>query len=93
MGVKRYLAGVGVEWRRRARDGGVQTGGGDSSETGSVTKKDGKQKSTTDIGGSLTSDFKNKEESNNNIHIRKSAYDNGSSNIYVAISKHNKAKS
>ena len=31
------------EWRMRARDGGVETVGGDGSETGLVTKKKGKQ--------------------------------------------------
>ena len=38
----------------RARDGGVETIGGDNSETGLVTKKKGKQKSTTGVGVSLT---------------------------------------
>ena len=42
---KRDLAGVGVEWRKRARNGGgvrVETVGGDGSETGLVTTKKGK---------------------------------------------------
>ena len=42
--------------------------GGDGSETGLlVVKKKGKQKSTTGIGVSLTPDYMDKEESNNNI--------------------------
>ena len=41
---------------------GVEMGGGDGSETGSVMKKNGKQKSTTDIGASLTPDFSDKEK-------------------------------
>ena len=45
------------------RDGGVETGGGDSSEMGSV--KNGKKKSTASIGASLTPDFRDNEESNN----------------------------
>ena len=40
--VKRDLAGVGAEWKMRARDGGVETGGEDGSETGPVTKEKGK---------------------------------------------------
>ena len=44
--------------------GGVETVGGDGSETGSVTKKKGK-KSTTGVGSSLTPDFRDKEENNN----------------------------
>ena len=41
--VKRDFAGVGREWRMRARDGGgVEMSGGNGSETGSVTKE-GKQ--------------------------------------------------
>ena len=51
--MKRALASVGGEWRTKAKDGGVETGGGDDSETGSMTKK-GKQKSMTAIGASLT---------------------------------------
>ena len=60
--VKRDLAGVGGEGRLRGRDGGVETGGGDGSETGSVTKKG--KKSSTGISASLTLDFRDKEESN-----------------------------
>ena len=39
--MKRDLAREGGEWRTRAKDcgGGVETVGGDSSETGYVTKK------------------------------------------------------
>ena len=37
--MKRYLVGMGGEERMRARDGGVETVGGDGSETGAVTKK------------------------------------------------------
>ena len=44
-------------------------GGGGGSETGSVTKKKGKQTSMTDIGVSLTPDFRDKEENNNNLCI------------------------
>ena len=40
--------------------GRVESGGGDSSEKGSVMKK-GKQKSTTGISASLTPDFRDKE--------------------------------
>ena len=57
--MKRDLAREGGEWRTRAKDGGgVETVGGDGSETGSVTKKNGKQKSTTGIGVSLTPDYR-----------------------------------
>ena len=49
----------------RARDRGGGGGvGGDGSETGLVTKKTGKQNSTT--GTSLNLDFRDKEESNSN---------------------------
>ena len=48
------------EWRMIARDGGVEMGGGDDSEAGTVTKKKGK-KSTT----SLTLDSRDKEEKKN----------------------------
>ena len=37
--VKRDLAAVGGEGRMRGREGGVETGVGDGSEMGSVTKK------------------------------------------------------
>ena len=40
----------------------METGGGDSSETGSATEE-GKQKSTTGVSASLTPDFSDKEES------------------------------
>ena len=36
----------------------METCGGDDSETGSVTKKKGEQKSMTGIGASLTLDFR-----------------------------------
>ena len=42
----------------RTRDGGVETGGGDGSETGLVMKKKGEQKSMTSIGARLTMDYK-----------------------------------
>ena len=42
-------------WRTGARDMGQSTGGGDGSETGSVTKMKGK-KSTTGIGASIMPD-------------------------------------
>ena len=46
---------------------GTGEGGcGDDSETGLVTKKEG-EKSPTGIGASLSPDYKDKEESNNNI--------------------------
>ena len=51
------------EWRMRVRDGGVETGGRDSSKTGLVMKKKGKQKSTTGISASLTPDYRDKEVS------------------------------
>ena len=47
----------------RTRDGGVETGYGDSSETGSVMKE-GKQILSTDIKCSLIPDFRDKEVSN-----------------------------
>ena len=49
--------------------GGVETVGGDGSELGQVTKKRGKQKWATDIGASLTPDYRDKEESNNSNSI------------------------
>ena len=48
----------------------METVGGDSSETGSVTKKNEKKKSTTGTSVSLTPDYRDKEESNNNDRIR-----------------------
>ena len=45
----------------------MEKGGGDDSETRSVTEKEGNKKSTTDISASLTPDFRDKEESNNNL--------------------------
>ena len=62
--MKGDLGGVGGEWTMRARDGGVETGGGDGSETGLVMKKKGKQNSTTGIGASLNPDYRDKNESN-----------------------------
>ena len=54
--MKRDLAGVGGEWRMRARVmGEVETGGGEGNETGIVTKKKLK-KSTIGIGASLIPD-------------------------------------
>ena len=44
---------------------GLETGGGESNETGSVTKKEGKQ-STTDIGASLYPYFRDKGEETDN---------------------------
>ena len=52
-----------------ARDGGVVTGSGDSSEMGTVTGWEGKQKLMPSIDVSLTPDFRGKEESNNIIRI------------------------
>ena len=37
--VKKNLAGVGGEWRMKARDGGVETGGKEGSKMGSVMEK------------------------------------------------------
>ena len=47
---------------------GVETFGGDGSKTGLVMKKRRKHKSTTGIGASLTPDYREKEESNNNVN-------------------------
>ena len=44
----------------------METIGGDGSKTRLVMKK-GKHKSTTGIGASLTTDYREKEESNNNL--------------------------
>ena len=46
----------------------METGVGDGSETGSVTEE-GEQKSTTGVSASLTPDFRDQEESNNNIQM------------------------
>ena len=57
-----------LRWERRTRVRdrvGVETVGGDGTETRSVTKKKGK-KSTTSIGANPTPDFRDKDESNNN---------------------------
>ena len=51
--------------------GGVEMTCGDSSEMGLVLKKKGKQKSTTDISASLTPDYRDKEEHNNNKYVYK----------------------
>ena len=64
---KRDVVGVGGEWRTRARDGGVETVGGDDSEMGLVTKKTGKKKLTTGIGASLTRTTGIKRRTTNNI--------------------------
>ena len=34
--MKRDFAGLGGEWRMSPRDGGVETGGGDGSQSGSA---------------------------------------------------------
>ena len=67
--MKRDLAREGGELRTRAKygGGGLETVGGDGGETGYVTKKNGKQKSTTGTSVSLTPDYRDKEESNNDI--------------------------
>ena len=52
-------------WRMKARDGGVETVGGDSRETGLVMKKNGKKKLMTGIGALVTPGYRDKEESNN----------------------------
>ena len=52
---KKDLAGVGGKWT-----GGVETGGGDGSETGLVVKKM-LNKSSTGIGANLTPHYRNKE--------------------------------
>ena len=46
---------------------GMETGGGDGSETGTVTEGEGKQKLRTGIDASLTMGFGDKEESNNSF--------------------------
>ena len=48
----------------RARDGEVETVGGNGSETELVMNKKGKQKSTTSISASLTLDYRDKETNN-----------------------------
>ena len=66
-GVENESEGWGGEWGMRARVGEVSGDGcgGDGRETGLVTKKKGKQKSTTVISASLTPYYRDKEESNN----------------------------
>ena len=71
--VKRDLAGVAGAGRTSVRDGGVETGGVEGSQTGSVTKK-GIQKSTIGIGASLATDFRDKDESNNNNNNNNNNY-------------------
>ena len=44
----------------------METISGDGSETRLVMKKKGEHKSTTGIGASLTPEYREKEESNNN---------------------------
>ena len=66
-----YLTNIFYSYseREREREGwGVEKIGGDGSETGSVMKKG--KKSTTSIGASLTLDFGDKEEGNNNFNLR-----------------------
>ena len=48
--------------RMRPRDGGVETGGGDGSETGTMTEGEGKSRTSIDAG--LTLDFRETEDSN-----------------------------
>ena len=52
--MNRDLVGVVGEWRTRMRDVGVETGGGDDSETGLVTEEGGKQQSMTGIDANLS---------------------------------------
>ena len=52
--MKRDLAGVGGDYRMRARDGGVETVGEDGNEKGLVMKKKGTHQSKIGIGASLT---------------------------------------
>ena len=54
----------------KVRDGGVEMAGGVGSETKLVMKK-GKKKSMTSISASLTPDYRDNEESNNNSHYGK----------------------
>ena len=56
----------------RARDGGVETVGGDGRETND--EEEGK-KSTTGIGASLTPDFRDKEESKKIVDVVLAAVD------------------
>ena len=64
--MKRDVAGVGGEWRMGARNRwGLEMGGGDDKST---------------IGASLTPDFRNKEENNNNYSIYT---DNNNYSIYT----------
>ena len=58
--MNRDLAGVGGENESGDR------GSGDSSGTGSVVEEEGKLKSTTGIGGSLSPDSRREEESSYN---------------------------
>ena len=61
--VKRDLARVGGENESEG------WGRGDARETGNVREKEGKQQSMTDIGASLTPDFRGKDESTNNLWL------------------------
>ena len=47
----------------------METISGDGSKTGLVMQKKGKHKSTTSIGASLTPDYREREESNNNYSL------------------------
>ena len=60
------FGGSGRGVKNEMREGGLEMAGGDGNETGSVTKKKENKKSTTSISASLTPDFRDKEESNNN---------------------------
>ena len=59
---------VGMLREERFGGSGSRERGGDGSKTGLVMKK-GKQKSMTGIGASLTTGYRDKEESNNKIII------------------------
>ena len=55
-GLRRCLAGVGGEWRRRAGDGGSGVGRWRRQRTEISDEEEGEKKSTTGIGASLTPD-------------------------------------
>ena len=60
--------------------GGVETVGGDGSETGLVAKK---KQSTTGIGASLIPDYRDKEEVNNNMACTRSTTKNVVARLYA----------
>ena len=88
--VKRDLAGVGGEWRMRARDrGGVETVGGDGSEMGLVTKKKG-EKLTAGISASIPLDYREKRRATYTVIIFKTFIGTPSSSYYELSGKKRK---